>query len=139
MQNKYDFVWKEPHAWDFYFHAVNDWKVKFPLCLRLWHKGIWVVDMKFHAFLTSAFRWRWVVNFTLQLRYLWGKNRKLGGTQNQLDKVERRTVFAPAASWTQFIKPRSDTALIELPQLLRTSIGREVKYFINCNLYLPLD
>jgi hypothetical protein len=33
---------------------VKDCKVKFPLYLRLWHKDIWEVDVKFHAFVTSA-------------------------------------------------------------------------------------
>jgi len=33
---------------------VKDCKVKFPLYLRLWHKDIWEVDVKCHAFVTSA-------------------------------------------------------------------------------------
>lgn len=55
-----------------------------------------------------SIKWRWVVSFIFELLYLWEQ------TEHK-DKVERWTVFAPAASWIPFVRPRSATALTELP------------------------
>jgi len=66
-------------------HSVNDCKVNFPLYLRLWHKDLWEVDVKCHAFVTSALGGGEYSVLHSSFFTYGGKKKKLGGKQNWLD------------------------------------------------------
>jgi len=67
---------------------VKDCKVKFHLYLRLWHKDMWEVDVKFNVFVTSALGGgEWSVLHSSFFTY--GKKTGSWVGHNQLDKVEK--------------------------------------------------
>jgi hypothetical protein len=76
-------------------------------------KMFWGSGSRAPCILNHGSRWKWVVSFTSQLLYPWGKSplfpldRRLGGPRVSLDAVAKRKNFiiAPDWNWTLIIQP----------------------------------
>lgn len=66
---------------------MKDCKVKFPLYLRLWHRGVWE-EFEIPCICNISVRWRWVVSFTFELIYLWEKTESWVGHRTNWTRLK---------------------------------------------------